>query len=514
MHLTLRGSSISKMVNIRLLKTIPALILFILSSFIYCQKTLNIDKQIYSTTGGKYATIKVTPEYFIIEIQPYYWDAGYQYVSYDDIYVGKFVPLKIDGYTLGTQHEKRENFYVYVPRRYKTLIIEGANKFGQNTTLDLTPYDEYVKARTGRKGLDDSEKPKVYLNYPKLTNNFYRTEELFITLEGKATDNMGLMSMMVNGQKVKVSDDGFYKKRLKLKLGKNTVILKAEDINNNAITYDFVIIRDELIQDTEFSDVDYPKATSNKNSNAFAVVFGIESYRNAPSVSNAVNDADIFREYLIKRFGLNRENIYLRLDEQATKGEFDKVFSSNGWLYRNTNKKSDVFIYYAGHGAPDVKTKETFLVPYDGDPNYASSTGFSINELYENLSDLNVKSITLMMDACFTGSSRDNQPILADARPVYIDVQQGNIPSNMIVFTASSGNEISSGYSEKNHGIFTYYLLKGLNGNADTNRDKNITVNEMSNYLSENVPQQARKIGRDQNPQLLGSDKNRILLAY
>ena len=117
---------------------------------------------------------------------------------------------------------------------------------------------------------------------------------------------------------------------IKRLLGKNTVILKAQDINNNTASYDFVIIRDEIIEDTEFSDVDYPKATSNKNSNAVAVVFGIESYRNAPNVSDAVNDADIFREYLIKRFGLNREKIYLRLDEQATKGEFDKAFSSNG----------------------------------------------------------------------------------------------------------------------------------------------------------------------------------------
>ncbi len=118
------------------------------------------------------------------------------------------------------------------------------------------------------------------------------------------------------------------------------------------------------------------------------------------------------------------------------------------------------------------------------------------------------------MDACFTGSSRDSQPILADAKPVYIKTKSGNIPSNTVVFTAASGNEISSGFSEKNHGIFTYFLLKGLNGNADGNGDRKITVNEMSSYLSEYVPQHARKMGREQNPQLLGSDKNRILLAY
>ena len=170
---------------------------------------------------------------------------------------------------------------------------------------------------------------------------------------------MGLLNFSVNGYKVSVNDQGYYKKRLKLKLGTNSVILKAQDINNNTVSYDFVIIRDEIIEDTQFSDVDYPIATSNVNKNAIAVVFGIENYRIAPSVSYAVNDADIFREYLIKRFGLKRENIYLRLDEQATKGEFDKVFSSNGWISRNSTRKSDVIIYYAGHGVSDTKTKET-----------------------------------------------------------------------------------------------------------------------------------------------------------
>ena len=499
------------------------LLISLLPALIYCQssKRLNIDTMVGTNSwNGKYGTIEITPENFIIEIKPYYCtDCSYSWikwnsVSYDDFFVEGFVPVDVGSYVLGTEAKFKESFYVTVPRKYKKLYISGINNFGNDTSLDLAPYDDYVKARAGRKGLNDSEKPKINISYPTLSNNFYRTEELFITIEGKVTDNMGLLNFSVNGDKVRVNDQGYYKKRLKLKLGKNSVILKAEDINNNISSHDFVLIRDEIIQDTKFSDVDYPIATSNRNYNGVAVVFGIESYRNAPSATDAVNDADIFREYLIKRFGLNRENIYLRLDEQATKGEFDKVFSENGWLYRNTNKKSDLFIYFSGHGAPDIKTKETYLVPYDGDPNYSSSTGFGINQLYDNLSGLDVKSITLIMDACFTGSSRDNQPLLADARPVYIETTSGNIPSNMVVFSASSGNEISSGYLGKNHGIFTYFMLKGLNGMADGNKDRKITVSEMHSYLGKNVSQQARKIGRDQNPQLLGTDKNRILLVY
>ena len=120
----------------------------------------------------------------------------------------------------------------------------------------------------------------------------------------------------------------------------------------------------------------------------------------------------------------------------------------------------------------------------------------------------------MILDACFSGGTRENQLLLSNARPVYIEVDSGNIPKNIIVFSAASGREISSGYKQKSHGIFTYYFLKGLKGDADSNEDKKISNLEMYNYLDENVSIQARRIGREQNPQLLGSDKNRILLVY
>lgn len=497
--------------KIKMKKTIPVVIILNLLSLMFAQETtLNINEIIPSSNGNaEYGIIRINPDYFMVEIKALYTSYC---TSYDEFSVENLIPVEIRGYTLGT--ETCKSFWVLVPRKYKRLYIRGINKFGNDTSLDLRPYDEYVKIRTVTKGLDDSEKPRVYLNYPKLTNNFYRTEELYVTLDGKVEDNLGILAFEVNGEKTRFDDKGDYKKRLKLKLGQNSVVFKATDINNNITTYDFMIIRDEIIESTDFSDVDFPVATSTVNRNAIAVVFGIEDYRNAPSVSFAVNDADIFREYLIKRFGVSRENIYLRLDEQATKGELDKVFSPNGWIARHSSANSDVIIYYAGHGAPDLQTKENYLIPYDGDPNYSSSTGYPVNEIYSNLAGIKAKSVTIIIDACFSGLSRDNQPLLADARSVFIKIEHGAIPANMSVFSAASGSEISSAYKEKKHGIFTYFLLKGLSGEGDLDKDKKITVTEMQNYLSENVSLQARKMGREQHPQLLGAQTKRVLLKY
>jgi len=505
-------------------QTIPALIIFILSTFAYSQskRLENVEEIVHAGARNSIYLmhITVTPQEYILELRlnSYYFKRNDTYI--EEITTGKhrddLIPVtKITGLTLGKKYRQSElNFKVYLSRKYTTIFFENISSFGSKAWLDVSQYGEYVDKRLKIKGIADNENPKVYLNYPKLTNNFFKTEELFVTLEGRVTDNLGVLALEMNEQKISFDDKGDYKKRLKLKLGQNTVVFKATDINNNITTYDFMIIRDEIIESTDFSDVDFPVETSTVNRNAIAVVFGIEDYRNAPSVSFAVNDADIFREYLIKRFGISRENIYLRLDEQATKGELDKVFSPNGWIARHSSDNSDVIIYYAGHGAPDLQTKENYLIPYDGDPNYSSSTGYPVNEIYSNLAGIKAKSITIIIDACFSGLSRDNQPLLADARSVFIKIKHGAIPANMSVFSAASGSEISSAYKEKKHGIFTYFLLKGLSGEGDLDKDKKITVTEMQNYLSENVSLQARRMGREQHPQLLGAQTKRVLLEY
>lgn len=359
----------------------------------------------------------------------------------------------------------------------------------------------------------DASKPTITLRSPSLIQNIYRTEEASVTVRGKVSDPEGIASVHVNSKNASLKADGSFMSRVRLRIGKNPVKIEAMDINDNVGSKAFHVMREEFIEEDEFADIDFPPETGNTNSDGIAVVFGIEEYQYAPTVTSAYNDADIFREYLITTFGFERENIYFRTNNRATKGEFEKAFSKNGWIENNATESSDVFIFYAGHGAPEIDTKKTYLVPHDVDPNYAT-TGYSLEELYVNLGQMKVRSITVVMDACFSGGTRDNQALLVDARPLSIGIDNGVVMENTIVFCAASGSEISSAYKQKNHGIFTYFFLKGLGGGADGNHDKEITVSEMQQYLSEHVSAQARKMGREQNPQLLGSDRSRVLLRY
>ncbi len=261
-------------------------------------------------------------------------------------------------------------------------------------------------------------------------------------------------------------------------------------------------------------DVEKKIPKGEKNPNAYAVVFGIEQYKNVSSVTYARRDAYWMREYFAKTLGVPEENIYYKTDVDAGKAEFDKVFSQGGWLDKRIGDgRSDLYIYYAGHGAPDFNSRTAFLIPYDGDPNYASQTGYSIDKMTANLSQLEARSVTVFLDACFSGANRENEILLAGARPVFLDVNTA-VAANVTLFSAASGNQISSSWAEKQHGIFSYWLMKGMQGSADANRDKIITVEELGGFIRNNVSKTAGKLDREQTPVLQTMDREKILVKF
>lgn len=171
-------------------------------------------------------------------------------------------------------------------------------------------------------------------------------------------------------------------------------------------------------------DVNLPES-SNRNPDAVAVVLGVEQYRTLPRASFANRDAAVFREYAVRVLGVpvDAGHVYYGTDDQVTRAEFAKLFSENGWLARRVRPQSDVYVYYAGHGAPDVEQRLPYLMPSDGDANYPTQTGFGLSRLYEELAQLNAGSVTVFLDACFSGLTRDNAALLAGARPLVLSVE-------------------------------------------------------------------------------------------
>ena len=198
------------------------------------------------------------------------------------------------------------------------------------------------------------------------------------------------------------------------------------------------------------------------------------------------------------------------LDKQNS----EKVFSKGGWLDKRIKKnKSNIFFFFAGHGAPNLDDKKGYLIPYDGDPNYASQTGYALDDLYAELNRISSKSTTVFLDACFSGVNRNNEMLLANARPVFLEVDN-SFTDKVNVFSAAGSKQISSSWPEKKHGLFSYFLMKGMRGDADKNGDRKLTYGELGRYLEENVSSTAGLLDREQTPSLSSQNENSIFIAY
>lgn len=255
-----------------------------------------------------------------------------------------------------------------------------------------------------------------------------------------------------------------------------------------------------------------------KRPDAVAVVIGIADYdhRDVPPVRYAIRDAQAVKRYLVHTMGLDEENIIYV--ENASSAKFREIFGTpsapEGRLsnYLEPGRRSDVFIYYSGHGAPDLKDGKSFFVPADADPNYIKQGGYGLDDLYAVLRKLPAKSITVFLESCFSGFS-DNGTLVKGASPALLKVESPVFSApNALVLTASANTQIASWHEEAQHGLFTYYLLKGLQGEADADANRTVTGTELAAFVERQVSRHARRDrGREQTPQVGGGAKARAV---
>ena len=226
--------------------------------------------------------------------------------------------------------------------------------------------------------------------------------------------------------------------------------------------------------------------------NTFAVIIGNEKYAEDVAVPYAEHDAKIFKEYVHKTFGVPENQI-----NYITNAGLNKIRTAVRWLAKAmevTNGKGKAIFYYAGHGIPDEASKATYLLPVDGMSGDIESA-YPLSKLYQELGAIPSERITVFLDACFNGSKREGD-MLASARGVAIKAKPSVPQGNMVVFTAAQGDETAFALNSKQHGMFTYYILKKLQDSKG-----NITLGDLSDYLTNEVKRDSfEKNNKKQTP--------------
>jgi hypothetical protein len=236
---------------------------------------------------------------------------------------------------------------------------------------------------------------------------------------------------------------------------------------------------------------------------AYAVVIGVEKYRlkSIPEVTYAARDAQTMQAYLTQTMGFDPKNVILLRDDEASKADMNKYLGA--WLRNNVTVRSRVFVYFAGHGAPDPEKGTRYIVPHDGDPSYLEDTAYPVRRLYENLARLPAKDVRVVFDACFLGQGARSL-LAAGARPLVTTLEgDDGIGANTVVIAASSGKNISTYYPDGQHGLLTQFLLKGLQGKADEDGNGRVTTEELFRYAKPQVEREARRQNVSQSPVII-----------
>jgi len=249
------------------------------------------------------------------------------------------------------------------------------------------------------------------------------------------------------------------------------------------------------------------------NPRAVAVIIGNKDYVDRiPDVDFAHNDADAFKKFVVEVQGYDPENIIDLRD--ATQAQLQAAFGNRAthegklWRYLDPKGRSDVTVFYSGHGVPGLKDRKGYILPVNADPNAPEINGFPLDTLLGNLSKLKAKSISVFIDACFSGDTQKGMLVRATSG-ITISPKLPSRSSRMTVLSAAQGDQVASWDFKAKHGMFTKHLLDALYGEADKGEygdgNKKVSLAEVRSYLDDHLTRAARReYGRHQNAWVTG----------
>ena len=205
----------------------------------------------------------------------------------------------------------------------------------------------------------------------------------------------------------------------------------------------FVLVALALPVAIVFATASAPAA---ENRDAVAVIIGNKNYPgDIPNVSYALNDAAAMKRFVIDVLGYREGNVIDLTD--ATKGQMETVFGTaqdyagqlHDWA---RGGRSDIVVFYSGHGVPSLRNGRSYLLPVDGDPSRPEISGFPVDVLVDNLSKLGARSVTVYLDACFSGVS-DGGVLVQSTSGIGISARMPDA-AGVAVLTASQGDQVAS----------------------------------------------------------------------
>tara|TARA_Y100000310_G_scaffold100825_1_gene98714 strand:- start:278 stop:1990 length:1713 start_codon:yes stop_codon:yes gene_type:complete len=455
---------------------------------------------------------------------------------------GTFIYKSGDKYVGGWKYRERhgQGTYTYADGRIVKGIWKEGNIITKTQIAKKEPKKKEKKKLVKKKEKKKVVKKKVKKYVPEETQEDNIKPKIEIAssftfknpeylLKGKVTDKGGsekiylfaqkakgkeiLLNPVVGGKIKQFKNGRFEIERFSLENEEIKLIARDEYRNETIKVVKVNIAMEEETEVASVYDELKPTLKGIRDNKRVAIIIGVESYEKLPEVKAlyANNDAEMFKNFANRSLGIRPSNIKVLIDSKARK--MDIIETLKLWLPKKiTPNQTELFVFFSSHGYPSEEG--LYLIPQDGDPRLLEESALSHKYIIDRIVKAKPKSVTMFIDACYSGRSKTGKVLVAGLKQIDHVATSEDIPTNFNIFSSSKSNQLSATIKEAEHGIFSYYLMKGLAGEADLNKDKQISNNELFVYLQDSVSQEAFKQNRDQNPILTSQNPDQILMKY
>ena len=329
-------------------------------------------------------------------------------------------------------------------------------------------------------------------------------------VEGYVRDEVGIAELQINGRPVPVNNDGHFAATAFVPIGGSVATLTAFNAAGMSTSMAVMLERsEEKKREFSFEELNPLTRSVATNNDAIAIIIGVGQYANTDADAiYADTDAQVFQDYAVEKLGVPADRVKTLVNDAAD--ERGVLLAVMRWLIRTAEPgQSDVYIFFAGHGLASDDGEKMFLLPYDGAPELLDKTAILRDELFADIAAANPRSVTVFLDTCYSGTTRGPDMLIA-SRPIAIRAKEKSVPEGFTVMTAAAGDQTAKPLEEAKHGMFSYFLMKGMEGDADANQNNQITAGELHAYVQQNVIQQS---SGSQTPELQG-DAERVLVRF
>ena len=234
----------------------------------------------------------------------------------------------------------------------------------------------------------------------------------------------------------------------------------------------------------------------------WAVLVGINEYFDTSfsDLNYSVNDIKGLYEILIDpdRGQYNRENIYVLSDEDDINPTRNHIISRLSAISRSATSDDSILFYFSGHG--HVDEDQSYLLSADSFRNSLKDTAISTELIKKIMGESLARVKIIILDSCHSGAIKGIKNSGIMTKSFFDSIFPP--PEGFVVLSSCKLNEFSYEWPEKDHSVFSYYLLEGLRGSADKDEDGTITITDTHSYTSDKVKKWAFQKGIEQSPTL------------